>query len=163
MSFDQIYADYTNSSDQLLAVRQEMVALAASYGLKHTSYEAGPGWNVGTENSMGNYIIAQRLAPMRDVWKHDLLASWEVAGGDIYNQCACRPERRRWCWERRMEIRRLATRTPAPLSPAVSLFGSYSRFGMWGAAENFFNTSTPKYCAAMDALQAPAPPGCAGW
>lgn len=155
MSFDQIYADYTNSSDQLLAVRQEMVALATSYGLKHTSYEAGPGWNVGTENSMGNYIIAQRLAPMRDVWKHDLLASWEVAGGDIYNQCACRR------WERRREEGGWAMRTC--FYPAVSLFGAYSRFGMWGAAENFFNTSTPKYCAAMDALQAPAPPGCAGW
>ena len=108
MTLDAIYADYENSSAQLLPVRQQMVALAAKWGLKHTSYEAGPGWNVGcvrelyelsvahlatfisslfsTVNSLGNYIIAQRLAPMRDVWKYDVLSSWEVAGGDIYNQ-----------------------------------------------------------------------------
>lgn len=106
MTLDAIYADYKNSSAQLLPVRQQMVALAAKWGLKHTSYEAGPGWNVGcvrerstravcrppissrfsTVNSLGNYIIAQRLAPMRDVWKYDVLSSWEVAGGDIYNQ-----------------------------------------------------------------------------
>jgi hypothetical protein len=132
MTIEEIYADYKNASDQLLPVRKEMVALAASWGIKHTSYEAGPGWNVGTENSMGNYLIAQRLPPMRDVWKYDVLSSWAVAGGDIYNQ--------------------------------FSLFGAYSRFGMWGAAENFFNISTPKYCGAMDVINAPAPPaGCAGW
>lgn len=132
MTIDEIYADYKNASDQLLPVREAMVALASSWGLKHTSYEAGPGWNVGTENSMSNYIIAQRLAPMRQVWTYDVKSSWEVAGGDIYNQ--------------------------------FSLFSSYSRYGMWGAAENFFNVSTPKYCAAMDVVGAPAPPpGCAGW
>lgn len=47
MTLDAIYADYKNSSAQLLPVRQQMVALAAKWGLKHTSYEAGPGWNVG--------------------------------------------------------------------------------------------------------------------
>ena len=44
-----------------------------------------------------------------------------------------------------------------------SLSGLASRFGMWGHAEHFFNTSTPKWCAVLDATGAPLTPGCAGW
>jgi hypothetical protein len=140
-TFDEIYADYKNSSDQLLSVRKELVAIAESFGLKHTSYEAGPGWNVGNENSLGNYIIAQRLAPMRDVWKYDLLNSWAAAGGDIYHQFSLFGEVRACplfiCALHATILLLLVTSRAHPAE-------QYSRFGMWGSAENFFNTSTPK-------------------
>jgi len=48
------------------------------------SYEGGPGWNVGTMTNLGNYIIAQRHAPMKDVLMNDV-AGWEAAGGNSYN------------------------------------------------------------------------------
>lgn len=155
MTFDAIYADYKNSSAQLLPVRQEMVALATKWGLKHTSYEAGPGWNVGcvwrtrgrlcavgsvapptptscrTENSMGNYIIAQRLAPMRDVWKYDLLSSWEVAGGDIYNQFSLFSEVSK---RSRNGDRGIAHPLHDLVLCPTPTNLQYSRFGQWGAA-----------------------------
>lgn len=131
MTLDEIYGQYKRDSDTLKPARVAMVQLAAAYGLKMTAYEAGPGWDVGKMDSVGNFIIAQRLAPMRDVYRYDLESSWIPAGGDLYNQ--------------------------------FSLLGSYSRFGMWGAAEHFFNTSTPKYCGALDVIGGPLPPGCQGW
>jgi len=41
-----------------------------------------------------------------------------------------------------------------------SLCGEPSRYGMWGALENFFNQSTPKFCAAVDTTGYPLTPGC---
>ena len=44
-----------------------------------------------------------------------------------------------------------------------SLAGLPSRYGQWGHMEHIFNTSTPKWCAVLDAVGAPEPAGCAGW
>jgi len=47
-----------------------------------------------------------------------------------------------------------------------SLSGKPARFGMWGHAENFFNQSTPKWCAVVDTTGAALTPetaACAGW
>ena len=41
-----------------------------------------------------------------------------------------------------------------------SLAGYYSRFGQWGHVEHFYNLSTPKYCAVLEATGSPQPPAC---
>ncbi len=42
--------------------------------------------------------------------------------------------------------------------------GAYSRYGQWGATENFFNLTTPKFCALLDLKDvSPLPKGCQGY
>lgn len=88
MTFDQIYADYKNDSMTQFPTRQQFVSIANYWGLKLVGYEAGPGWSVGKTDSLANYIIAQRLAPMRDVVTNDILNSWQAAGAQEYNYFA---------------------------------------------------------------------------
>lgn len=126
----QIYESYENSTATQAIARQELTAIAKAYGIKHTAYEGGPGWNVGSKTNLGSFILAQRFAPMRQVVVNDVQA-WAAAGGDAYGH--------------------------------FSLVGDYSRYGMWGHAEHFFNTSTPKYCALLDVTGTPLPAGCQGW
>ena len=47
--------------------------------------QAGPGWNVGETTGIGQWILAQRFAEMRDVFKRDISTNWQGAGGDAYN------------------------------------------------------------------------------
>jgi hypothetical protein len=86
MTIDDVYANYKNGSDALVSERMAMVALANKWGLKFTAYESGPGWNVGTTDSVAAFIMAQRFAQMRDVYKYDVLTNWVPLGGDVYNQ-----------------------------------------------------------------------------
>lgn len=131
MTNDEIYASYKNSSDTQFKTRQAYAQLAAAWGLKLVAYEAGPGWSVGDMSGVGQFILSQRFAPMRDVVNYDVQSSWVPAGGGDYNY--------------------------------FSLAGYASRYGMWGAAESFFNLSTPKYCALLDLTGAALTPGCQGW
>lgn len=126
-TLDDIYADYRNDTAKQAASRAELAAVAAQWGLKLVAYEAGPGWNVGTTTNLANYIIAQRMAPMKAVVLNDVTA-WAAAGGGEYNH--------------------------------FSLAGYYSRFGQWGHAEHYFNQTTPKTCAVLEATGSPLPPAC---
>ena len=133
VTIDAIYESYRNDSDSQLAARAELAAVAAQWGLEYVSYEGGPGWSVGETTGVGQWILAQRFAEMRQVMKYDVQTSWLPAGGGSYN--------------------------------VFSLTGDYSRYGMWGATENLFNLTTPRYCALLDMTQSPGtlPKGCAGW
>lgn len=82
-----IYADYRNSTASQAAARAELVAIAAAYGLKLVGYEGGPGWDVGQTANLANYIIAQRLAPMKAVVVDDVRA-WQATGAYEYNHFA---------------------------------------------------------------------------
>ena len=126
-TLDAIYADYLNDTAKQAPARAELAAIAAQWGLKLVAYEAGPGWNVGTTTNLANYIIAQRMAPMKDVVLNDITA-WVAAGGAEYNH--------------------------------FSIAGSYSRFGQWGHCEHYFNQTTPKFCAILEATGATLPPAC---
>jgi hypothetical protein len=128
MTMEQIYLEYTNSSINQLATRTTFAKIAAYWSIKLLGYEAGPGWSVGKTDSLANYIVAQRMSPMREVVNNDVLNSWQVAGGQEYNY--------------------------------FSLAGYASKYGMWGAAESYFNATTPKYCAILDLTGTPLPPGC---
>lgn len=83
-TLEQIYADYANSTANQAASRAQLAAIAKSYGLKLVAYEAGPGWDVGTQTNLANFIIAQRMAPMKGLVSADVL-SWVASGGEEYN------------------------------------------------------------------------------
>lgn len=83
-TLDDIFADYSNSTKNQAAARASLSAIAASYGLKHVAYEAGPGWDVGTQTNLANFIIAQRKLPMKQIVMDDV-ASWVANGGGEYN------------------------------------------------------------------------------
>ena len=83
-TYDQIYEGYRNSTAQQAAPRAALAAIAQYWGLKLVAYEAGPGWGVGDTDNVGNFIVAQRLAPMRAVTAGDV-QGWADAGGDAYN------------------------------------------------------------------------------
>ena len=84
-SLDDIYTNYRNSSDSQYASRSQLATIASFWGLKLVAYESGPGWSVGETTGVGQWILAQRFAPMRDVVKYDVETSWLPAGGDVYN------------------------------------------------------------------------------
>lgn len=84
-ALDDIYASFRNDSDAQYASRARLAAVAASWGLKLLAYEAGPGWNVGETTGVGEWILAQRFAEMRQVLKYDVETSWAPAGGGAYN------------------------------------------------------------------------------
>lgn len=130
-TLSDVYDGYTNSSDTQVGTRTAFAALAKGWGLKLVAYEAGPGWDVGSTNSVGTVILAQRFPPMRAAVAYDVLSSWVPSGGGEYNY--------------------------------FSSVGVPSRYGQWGAAESFFNASTPKLCALRDLTGADATPGCEGW
>jgi len=87
MTFDQVYAEYRNSTANQAKSRAELAAIASYWGLKLVGYEAGPGWSVGNMANLGQYILAQRFAAMRSVTSEDVQA-WADAGGDAYNHFA---------------------------------------------------------------------------
>jgi hypothetical protein len=84
MALAQVYAEYANSTATQAKARAELAAIARAWGLKLLAYEAGPGWAVGNMANLGQYILAQRFAPMRSVTSSDVQA-WADAGGDAYN------------------------------------------------------------------------------
>jgi len=84
-ALEDIYTNYRNSSDSQYASRSQLATIAASWGLKLVAYESGPGWNVGETIGIGQWILAQRFAEMRQVIKYDIDTSWVPAGGDAYN------------------------------------------------------------------------------
>ena len=84
MTLAQVYAEYANSTATQAKARAELAAIARAWGLKLVAYEAGPGWSVGNMANLGQYILAQRFAPMRGVTAADVQA-WADAGGDAYN------------------------------------------------------------------------------
>jgi hypothetical protein len=86
MTLDQIYAAYASSTASLAARHKQFNDIATQWGLKVVAYEAGPGWDVGSTQNVGNYILAQRYAPMRNVTVYDV-KTWAGAGPamDAYN------------------------------------------------------------------------------
>ena len=129
MSIDDALLEYAIDSAASAELLAPIHAIAAAYGVKVLAYEAGPGWAVGNTQSLGSYIMAHRMAPMRDILRTHV-GVWAGMGPqmDAYNHFA--------------------------------LVGKPSQSGMWGHAETFFNQSTPKWCAVLDATGTPLTPEC---
>jgi hypothetical protein len=49
---------------------------------------------------------------------------------------------------------------PPTRAPDFALNGEASRFGQWGAVEDWHNMTTPKFCAVSRAIGTGIPPGC---
>jgi len=75
----------TTVGDDITQIR----AIADAYGLKFASYEAGPGFKVGTKDDLSSVILSQREPGMKDVMKawfttfggpFDILHQFSLAG-----------------------------------------------------------------------------------
>lgn len=71
-------------SDGGLPVTQQMASIAAKWGLKLTVYEGGPDNGGGSTTNIGNRILANRDAGMKDLLLHDIRDKWFSSGGDLY-------------------------------------------------------------------------------
>ena len=59
-----------------------MNGLGDDFGIKVVAYEAGPGWSVGDTKNLQSFILAQRMAPMRQIVVNDVV-SWAAAGPNM--------------------------------------------------------------------------------
>jgi len=62
-----------------------LVETAQRFGLKLTSYESGPGTQVGNTVNVGNRIEANRDPAMTNIVYSDIVDQWWNLGGDLYN------------------------------------------------------------------------------
>ncbi len=87
------------SSDSGVNFDNQFRQIAADYGLRHTIYEGGPDVGGGSTTNVGNRILANRLAGMKDLVLHDMRTNWFERGGAEYMYFAhCGPCSRFGCW-----------------------------------------------------------------
>ncbi|MBI3722200.1 MAG: hypothetical protein HY248_06560, partial [Fimbriimonas ginsengisoli] len=71
-------------SDGGLALTNQLHTVAQNYGLRQTVYEGGPDNGGGSTVNVGNRILANRDAGMKDVIEHDIRDNWFAPGGGLY-------------------------------------------------------------------------------